>query len=454
MPAMSDAAAISAVRELLEVREMDRERLDLIHLYFRGRQPHPLAPRGAAVDVKKLARISRVNMMKLVVSSMSQALYVDGFRQRLADDDAPVWETWQLNKFDSRHLGVHRSALAYGLSYVTVLPGDEAPKLKGFSPLNMTALYGDDDDWPDLALRSDPSGAGFLHRLYDEERVYFVSEERAEQGTSIDNLKLEVISSDPHGLAVTPVVRFLNEQDLDEDNDGEVEPLMELQDQIDLTTFGLLVAQHFAAFRQRYIIGWTADDEESLLKASAARILTFDDSKDEIEIGEFGQTELDGYLKSREESLKQIASISQTPVHELIGSLVNLSAEALVAAEAGQRRKVTERQTSFGEAWEQVFELAAVLEGTEIDTGSQVRWRDTESRAFGATIDGLGKIATMLNVPPEELWERIPNITQHDIEVWKAKAKEAQPLDKLNATLERMIKTGEDPNADAGGAAA
>lgn len=43
---------------------------------------------------------------------------------------------------------------------------------------------------------------------------------------------------------------------------GIVEPLIDLQDQINITSFGLQVAQHYGAFRQRYILGWVAETEE------------------------------------------------------------------------------------------------------------------------------------------------------------------------------------------------
>jgi hypothetical protein len=97
---------------------------------------------------------------------------------------------------------------------------------------------------------------------------------------------------------------------------------------------------------------------------------------------------------------------------------VNLSAEALVAAESGQRRKIAEREITFGEAWEQALGLAARAE-READEGAQVRWQDTEARSFAATVDGLGKLVQMLGVPAQELWERIPGVTMADVEKWK-----------------------------------
>ena len=125
--------------------------------------------------------------------------------------------------------------------------------------------------------------------------------------------------------------------ELDDEVRGKIEPLMPIQDQIDLTTFELLVAQHYGAFRQLYILGWTAESEAQQLKASAARLWTFEDSKDEMAVGEFAQTDLKGYLDSREASLRHAATISQAPAHELLGQTVNLSAEAL---ERRRRRSV------------------------------------------------------------------------------------------------------------------
>jgi hypothetical protein len=166
--------------------------------------------------------------------------------------------------------------------------------------------------------------------------------------------------------------------------------------------------------------------------------LTFEDKPDDIKIGEFEQTQLDGYLESRESSLRHAATISQTPVHELIGQMVNLSAEALVAAEAGQRRKVAERQTSFGESWEQVLSLAGSIASFEVDEDAQVRWRDTESRALSTVVDALGKMAQMLNIPPQELWERIPGVTQQDVERWKTTAEQSDAFAQLTEVLNRQ----------------
>jgi len=222
---------------------------------------------------------------------------------------------------------------------------------------------------------------------------------------------------------------------------GQVGPLMPLQDQIDLTTFSLLVAQWFNGFKQRWIIGWTAKDEAQQAKAIGSQLMTFDapaEGEDSIKLGEFSQTDMADFIEAREATLRHAATLSQTPVHELTGTLVNLSADAIAAAENGHERKVDERKTLLGEAHEQMLRLAGDLGGFDVPDDAEVVWRDTSAHAFAAIVDGLGKLATMLNIPPQELWERIPGVTKQDIDRWKVAAQSADSLGMLKQIIDRQ----------------
>jgi hypothetical protein len=179
-----------------------------------------------------------------------------------------------------------------------------------------------------------------------------------------------------------------------------------------------------------------AENDDDKIAVAANKILTFDDP--DTKLGEFSAASLQGYIDSRRDSLRNLAAISQTPAHALRGELVNLSAEALAAAEQAERRKITERETMFGEAWEQTLALAGTIAGFETDDSAEVRWRDTEARAFAATVDGLGKMAQMLSIPVQELWERIPGVTQTDVERWKATAAQGDAFSQLNDILTRQ----------------
>jgi hypothetical protein len=452
--------AVEQVARLKDVHVAERAQLDVVRRYWKGRQALPgVIPSSAPREVRIMARIARVNICPIVVDSLAQSTFVDGFRTESdtpADGAQSVWDVWQANKMDARQTGLHRSAYAYGAAYAIVLPGDTMPVIRPVSPRELCAVYGEDPDWPMWALER--AGQG-LWKLYDDEQIYFVAEE-----TKVVNQQTQTawsfVEAREHGMGVVPVVRYLDEDDLDSGDEvssdvpddtwpnaptgGQIAPLMSIQDQIDLTTFGLLVAQWYSAFRQRYVIGWVPESEAQLMKAGASQLWTFDDDDSTdgggVKVGEFGQTDLDGYIKSREASLRHAATLSQTPVHELLGELVNLSAEALAAAESGHERKVDERKTLLGEAHEQTLRLVGDLIGDDVPEDAEVVWRDTSARTFAATVDGLGKLATMLNIPPQELWERIPGVTQQDVERWKAAATTGDSFQQLADILNRQDK--------------
>jgi hypothetical protein len=76
--------------------------------------------------------------------------------------------------------------------------------------------------------------------------------------------------------------------------------------------------------------------------------------------------------------------------------------------------------------------------GVDVPDDLEVVWRDTSARAFGAIVDGLGKLAAQLGVPPEELWDRIPGATSQDVSRWKATRAAGDAVANLTATLDRQ----------------
>lgn len=423
---LSSDEAVERTRKMVEWRQAERARLDRIHDYVRDEQRLNWLPSGTPAEVQSLGRLARVNVLRFIVDSSTQSLLVDGLRSR-GNDNAPAWDLWQRNQMDARQIGIHRAALTYGASYATVLPGDPVPVIRGVSPRNMTVLYGFDDEWPTWALER----VGGMWRLYDDEATYWLS-------GADDLTAIEFEGYAEHGMGVCPVVRYRETVDLDDPVVGIVEPLTRLQDQINVTTFSLLVAQHYGAHRQRYIIGWLAESEEQALKASAQKLWTFDSDPGEMSIGEFEQTQLQGYIDSREATLRHLATISQTPVHELLGSLANLSAEALVAARDSHNRKLEEHRTVLGESHEQTLATAGSLIGIPEDPSAWVRWRDMEGRALSQTADALGKFAEMLGIPKQALWERAADalgVSQDELETWADMASDDDAIRQLTETL-------------------
>jgi hypothetical protein len=234
------------------------------------------------------------------------------------------------------------------------------------------------------------------------------------------------------------MVIFRNTFELTRWPTGEIEPVIAVQDRLNQTVFDLLVAQAYAAAPQKWIAGLSVPVDEqgnpiTDLRAFAKSVWI--DSDPNTKFGSLPEANLKNIVEAIEQALRMYGLMSQTPPHYLLGDLVNLSAEALLAADTTLAKKVNDRQALFGEAWEQAFRLAGVAAGdaeAAADTSAQVWWRDTEPRSIAQQVDALGKLATMLGVPPEALWEQVPGVTRTDLELWRAEAAKA----KLRAAVE------------------
>lgn len=391
--------------DLFEIRNQDRNRLNKIKMYVQGEPRLTWLPPNAPRELQALAQMSRVNMIELVVRTSVQQLYVDGYT---TDDDAAaqaIWGIWQANRWDARQIGLHRSVSTYGVAYGTSLPGQPVPVLKAHSPRTMTAAYGNDSTWPLYALQEMPDGTW---RLYDETSVYVLTRGDVRKVVKGKAVAFTAVSSYEHGQGVTPVVRYLADEDLDFPVRGDVEPNYALQDQVNITTFSLLVAQHYGAHGQKIIIAKMIDELEKKLRTSANTTWTIKASPDDVQVVEMSQTQLEGFIDSREASLRHLSAISQTPAHELLGNLANLSAATLVEARENQRQKTVERQLVIGESHEQLLGQAGVESGIPLDPMARVRWGRQFNQATVPLVTMLTEIAQKLNVPGEALLEHLP----------------------------------------------
>lgn len=422
--------------DLLQEAGEEWQRLDKFSRYHRGEHDDPYSPKQRSLEFIALSERSKTNLIPLVVDTLVDRLYVDGFRPDLEDSvqNSPAWQWWQENSFDSRQKQVYKSTGIYGYSYVQVWPGqDGTPVFRPYSPRAWYAKYDFfDDDWPIYAVRSN----GDRVWLLDDEALYVT---RKLKGSVPARYDLEQVV--PHGLGVTPLVRFVNSwPDEGAPPVGETEAVIHISDRLNQSVFDLLQAQSFQGVPQRYVTNLAVDDFDELAKVvqGAQRFLGF---KGEAQVGQLPAADLKNLVVAIDNTIRVFGQVSRTPPHHLVGEMVNISAEALVAAEASLSSKIEERQTLHGESWEQLFRLAGVAAGSaEIasDTASQVIWRSTDPRSMASTVDALGKMVQMLHVPADETWSMIPGITQTDVSRWRQKAEQGDPFVMLQNELKRQ----------------
>lgn len=473
---MNREQAISAVRDMLAgPRAFESERLEglasavkpwtdayaLSQLEIKG-VTHGSTDGSPWAAVAGLARKSQTNFLPLVLDIFSQSLKVDNY---LSGDETPaVWEWWQRNKMDARQTGIHRTALHYGVAYATVLPAmhpnatreeRRAAYIRGVSPRQMTALYGErlewdprvdapvDDDWPIMALEMN----GSMIRFYDEERVHFIGVRSVphsalgwKEYTYRTTANFEYIESRAHGVGVCPVVRYEDRNLLDGEQElrGVVEPLLSVQKRIDETTFEMLVAQYYSAFMQRYVMGWMPQTQAQALKQAVSDVWYFKDK--DVKVGQFDAADLKGYLESSASAKRDLAALGQIPAQNLgIDGISNISEATLAGLEASKDRKEAEIKTSLGESHEQTLRTCAYIIGNTseaADFASEVKWQDMTARTFAQVVDGLGKLAQMLEVPFESLWEDIPGWTRSKVD----RAKELRDKQQRQATVQAALQ--------------
>ncbi|MFF3006345.1 phage portal protein [Kitasatospora sp. NPDC057940] len=454
---------MSLAQQLLAVLHRDGARLRRIDDYLHGRHDDPYMPPQADDEYRLLARRAVSNWMPLLVATPAQGLFVDGFRpgatgQGLpaeADSTTVEWAHWQRSRLDARQAAVYRGALTYGHAF-TLTERDRAGQVrtKGLSALRTAALYEDaaNDDVPYAAatVTAWPSGESIGRaRLWDARNEYSVTFRSLE-----DKKGITVSDARRHGASECPVTRFAATVDLEGRTVGVIEPMIALQDRINQTVFDLLLSQTFGSSKVRTVTGMAPpiqrDPEtgEAVLNEigqpiplainhNAKRFLFAEDP--DVKFGSLDETPLDGFINSVDMSIRQLAAVSQTPPHHLLGQIANLSAEALLAAEQALSRKIAEFRTSFGECWERVFRLAAELAGhasAADDYRGEVIWRDMESRSLAQAADALGKLREQLGIPKKGLWRRVPGVTQTEIEDWEQHEDE-DPVGQLATALKR-----------------
>ncbi|MFI2187987.1 phage portal protein [Streptomyces sioyaensis] len=239
----------------------------------------------------------------------------------------------------------------------------------------------------------------------------------------------------PNPLKVVPLVALENRARLRGKPTSEIASVAPLQDSINTLWAHLMTAADERAVPARAVLGMDRPTKDILDEDGEVigeedlpidrfrrdRLLWLE--REGAQIAEFSAADLTNYTSVIEAAVRHIAAQTRTPPSYLTGEMVNISADALVASEAGLVAKVQERQRYFGAALRELMRLEALASGDAaraeaISMGSVV-WRDAQFRSEAQYADALTKYKA-INVPDEALWERMPDTTPEEIERWKS----------------------------------
>lgn len=364
------------------------------------------------------------NWCSVVVDAPEERLEVEGFRMGADSDpsaDKDAWRIWQANNLDAESQIAHSEALMKRSAYALVWANpadDNTPLITIEDALEMVVAH----DAANYRLRraamkrwQDESGFLFA-TLYLPDRIEkYQSTARIDLKTRVD--LQSVTWKDREGVEVSienplgeiPVIPIINRRRLKGQGSSELDVVIPKQDAINKLWFDMLIASEFGSFRQRWATGIEIPlkDGKPVEPIDAALDRLWAVANKDAKFGEFGQTDLGGFIEAIQMAVQHIASQTRTPPHYFLGNMGNFpSGESLKAAETGLVKKVHRLQRHWGESWEEVIRLAFKVLGDSRGniTDSQTIWGNAETRTQSELVDALTKLST-LGVPREALWE-------------------------------------------------
>jgi hypothetical protein len=404
---------------------------------------------------------ARANWCELVVNAVAERLQVTGFRFGNAEANQAAWDIWQASNMDADGELVQTDALVQASSFVLVQLDDDNPtgvQLTGESAMESTVLYEPGSRHKRLAGYKrfpDVVHGGVVQVLILDDEIWTWYPD--EQDPIVENNSAGVVNL----IEVQPQPRTIGYPR------SELHAAIPFQDRINTGIWNRIVASDFGAFRQiwatglklarRAVIQSPLPDEptnaerlqgvtnfgaeqrtETLsngrvvkpFNVGADRLLV--NENPEGRFGSLPEATLDGYLKAAEQDVQHLAAITQTPPQYLMGVMVNISADAIKAAEAGLVAKISRRALHIGEAWEEIMRLAMQLVGAPdaINVGAEVIWADWETRSEAQRVDAATK-ATAVGMPQQVAWARYLGATPAEVSEWvrlNAEAAAAQPI--------------------------
>jgi hypothetical protein len=435
--------------------ELDR-RQNLIWLYedyYEGRHKLTFASSKFREAFGQMLAAVSDNWIPLVISASVERLRPQGFLfGESQQGDSEAWRIWQTNYLDADGPLVFTEAAKHGEAYMLVWPDPQerprgifgrlfsrrseasVPRITVEHPSQMVVRRSAGDRRRrDAALKrwQEDDGSDYATLYLPDAIHYFVRTRagwkvRQDPGRNpLGVVPVVPLTNEPHMLPCYPPSALLYPPHgvspgaavgLGRSDQADI---ITTVDQVNKLLCDMLVASEVAAYRQRWATGLEVprvpddDPDESRrgqpiepFKAAVDRLwIAEGEMGAQARFGEFSATDLQNYTRAIEQRIQSLAARTRTPPHYLLGQVINVSGDALKAAETGLASKVRGKQASFGEGLEEAVRLAFAWMDDEraTDIAAEVSWAPSEARSESEWVDSLVK-KMALGVPKEQLW--------------------------------------------------
>lgn len=415
--------------------------LNLRERYTSGDHDLPNGDHRYFQALRTIQRKSRTNYCGLITSAPVERMRIRGFRfgpYGQADEDAK--RIWMANDMDYQSLLIHQRAATYGVAYALITPaelGSKYPTITAEDP-RQCVIYRDPvrptRALAGLRLWQDEVSGLIMALLYTPDAIYgFEGPSVSDiQGKSLQEVKryLNSLPSGPTGflltdempneLGIVPLVEYVWRPNTGIYPEGEAgEDIREVQDRINTTVLERMVITRSQAYKQRWVSGLRIQKNKKGMPRApfepGSDILWVTENEN-AKFGQFDETDITPILEAVRDDIIDIASMSKTPPHYLMGKMANVSGETLTQAESGFVSKTKQRMATMAWSHELVMKICFLYMGDSAkanEVEAQTLWDNPEMIDLESAGDFLSKGAAAglalelmmdrLNFTPDEI---------------------------------------------------
>lgn len=382
------------------------------------------------------------NWCGLVVDVAVERLEVQGFRFGEDDADEDAWKMWQANGLDAGQIMLHEEAIKVGTSYLMVGPPRKVngeyvgePVITVESPEECITASNPSNRRERLAglKRYRDVNGDVICQVFTPERIATWKKRSHIEALQVLGVVIpgvagaggdwELVSDDPNPVEVVPLIPVENAPNLLTGGTSDLQPAIALNDAANKFFTDMIHASEYTSFPQRVVTGVEIPRDpvtqeplpDEQLRAAVNRLWAFEDPA--AKVHQLNPGELGQYVEGVEMSVQHLAAQTRTPPHVLLTKLVNISGDALIAAETGLVFRCVRKTTDFSDPHEDTQRVAfkwKAVTGSSADkardleraemTEAETIWKDPERKDPIVLSQSLTMKAAV-GVPQEILWE-------------------------------------------------
>lgn len=417
-----------------------------------GKHARPLSTE-TSLKFARIAGLVTTNLCELVIGATAERMAVEGFRFGSSPDaDADAWRIWQASDFDAGSADAITHALTYRRGPISVDPNGGDPRLYVEDPRQVKVAYSSDGRRQRVAAlkrwQDEWTGEHFatlyLPRAIYKYRTAGTAGQEAIGSTSWQPRLTDGPSVVRNTLGVIPIFELRNR--IAGRTVSEIAQIVVPQARLNHAIFNTDAVAEYGAFRQKWASGVEVATDPTTGKAIEpyeASIAKMFVAGTGAAFGDFGATDLAGYLALAQSIASHIARITRIPLpYFMTDGVSNVSAETLALLVSGLVAKCKARVLGYEPAIEDAMRLAFAIKGDAranvVD--AETRWASMEIRSIAQDADAALKLTSGDRpvITPQTAQERYLGMSQIERdrdEAWRIENDAVAGLANLAAAL-------------------